>query len=321
MGGTVAGASQQTTGNQYQNQNQNTASSSTTTPWAPGASAISGVLGQLGSINTQPTAAENTAYGQITNLGQAGNPYQAGTSNAINNLLAGGGALNQSGLVKNAYSQYGKELAPYLSSSYLDPRNTPGFGDALAATNSDITNQINQSFAGAGRDLSGLNTQTLARGLSQGEGGLIQNQYNQNVGNQLASAGNLYNAGNATGGILSGFQNQYNANQAAGAGLGAQDYQNQFTGPLAVLQAQAQQRNIPIQALAAEMGIALPAATAFGTTSGTGVGTSTGIGTNAGTTQQEVPLWQQIAGGLLGGGALLGGNQGLISAFKPSTPK
>ena len=44
-------------------------------------------------------------------------------------------------------------------------------------------------FAGAGRDLSGLNTQTLARGLSQGEGQLVANQYNANVANQLGAMG------------------------------------------------------------------------------------------------------------------------------------
>ncbi len=40
----------------------------------------------------------------------------------------------------------------------------PGFGDAMKTLNSDISNQVNGQFAAAGRDLSGMNTQTLARG-------------------------------------------------------------------------------------------------------------------------------------------------------------
>ena len=69
-------------------------------------------------------------------------------------------------MISGAYQQYRGELNPYLQTSFLDPRSTPGFSDALAATNADITNQVNGMFAGAGRDLSGLNQQALARGLS-----------------------------------------------------------------------------------------------------------------------------------------------------------
>src|SRR5262245_42943794 len=108
---------------------------------------------------------------------------------------------------------------PYLQASFLDPRSTPGFADALAATNADITNQVNGMFAGAGRDLSGLNQQALARGLSQGEGQLVANQYNQNVANQLGAMGSLYGAGNTTAGLLSSLNQQDLANRQAGLGV------------------------------------------------------------------------------------------------------
>ena len=49
-----------------------------------------------------------------------------------------------------------------------------------------------------------MNTQTLARGLSQGEGQLIANQYNQNVQNQLGAMGSSYDANNTTGGAAHG---------------------------------------------------------------------------------------------------------------------
>src|SRR5262249_61717154 len=71
-------------------------------------------------------------------------------------LLAGGNAQAQAPMVSGAYQQYRSQLNPYLQTSFLDPRSTPGFSDALAATNADITNQVIGMFAGAGRDLSGL---------------------------------------------------------------------------------------------------------------------------------------------------------------------
>ena len=177
MGGSV------NTGGQNQNQ------TSVTTPWAPAAGQVQGVLGQLGTVSTSLTPVEQQALGQLTSLGQQGNQFAPAIGTVANTLLYGGGANNQAGLISKANAQYQQELNPYLQSSFLDPMNTPGFGAALSATNSDITNQINSQFAAAGRDLSGMNTQTLARGLSQGEGQLIANQYNQNVQNSARRHG------------------------------------------------------------------------------------------------------------------------------------
>ena len=143
-------------GSTTQTQQQNQAQS--TTPWAPAAGTISSLLGQLGGISANPNATETGALNQLSALGGAGNPYAGSVGNVANSLLAGGGANNQAGLVNNAYSQYQQQLNPYLQSSFLDPRNTPGFSDALNAVNSDITNQVNGQFAAAGRDISGMNS-------------------------------------------------------------------------------------------------------------------------------------------------------------------
>ncbi|HEY7246270.1 MAG TPA: tail fiber domain-containing protein [Xanthobacteraceae bacterium] len=279
MGGSVTTGSQQQT--------------SQTTPWAPAAGAVQGLLGQLSAINTSLTPAELQAINQLTALGQQGNQFAPAIGGVASGLLSGGNATAQGPLINNAYQQYQQQLNPYLQSSFLDPRNTPGFGDALAAVNSDITNQINGQFASAGRDLSGANTQALARGLSQGEGQLIASQYNQNVANQLGAAGSLYGAGNTTGGLLTNLNQTALANQQAGIGAADSANRAQQYGPLLELQAQAQARGIPLQTLAAEMGIALPSAQAFGMTTSN--------------MQQQTPLWQNIAGGLIGGAGILGG--------------
>ena len=201
-----------------------------------------------------------------------------------------------------------RQLNPYLQSSFLDPRNTPGFSDALNAVNSDITNQVNGQFAAAGRDMSGMNSQALARGLSQGEGQLVANQYNQNVQNQLGAANSLYGAGNATGGLLSGFRQQAMANQQAGIGAADQANQAQQYGPLLQLQAEATRRGIPLQTLAAQS-TRCRRAQAFGTT----------IGNTQGTTTTSVPPLQQIIGGAVGGLGLLGGLGGLKGVMSGPT--
>jgi hypothetical protein len=285
-------------GQSQQNTNQNQLS--TTTPWGAAAGNLQGILSNAGSINPNLTGTETGALNSLNALGAQGNQFAGQIGGVANNLLAGGNANAQSGLINNAYSQYQQQLNPYLQSSFLDPRNTPGFSDALNAVNSDITNQVNGQFAAAGRDMSGMNTQALARGLSQGEGQLVANQYNQNAQNQLGAMGSLYGAGNTTGGLLSGLNQQALANMQAGIGASGDATAAQQYGPLLQLQAAAQARGIPLATLAAQMGLTLPAAQAFGTTNTIGTGQNTGQLSGA---QQ----FGTIAGGLSGLGKFLFG--------------
>src|SRR5262249_17620864 len=148
-------------------------------------------------------------------------------------------------------------------------------------------------FAGAGRDLSGLNQQALARGLSQGEGQLIANQYNQNAATQLGAMGSLYGAGNTTAGLLSSLNQQALANRQAGLGVAStgQSFANMpYEQQLA---AAAQARGIPLQTLQTlvSMGVPIaglgssfantgaPSGPTSGTASGTQIGNSGGSGT------------------------------------------
>src|ERR1700738_1358386 len=142
-------------------QNQQQQSVAQTTPWAPASGALSGILGNLQGINPNVTGTETGALNQLSGLGAQGNPYAGGINATVNSLLSGGNANAQAPMIGNAYANYQQQLSPYLQKSFLDPRNTPGFSDALNAVNSDITNQVNSQFAGAGRDMSGMNTQTL----------------------------------------------------------------------------------------------------------------------------------------------------------------
>jgi hypothetical protein len=188
---------------------------------------------------------------------------------------------------------------------------------------------VNGMFAGAGRDLSGLNQQALARGLSQGEGQLIANQYNQNAANQLGAMGSLYGAGNTTAGLLSNLNQQDLANRQAGLGVAGtgQSFANMpYEQQLA---AAARSRGIPLQTLQTLVQLGVPIAglgssfsntgatlgTTSGTTSGTQIGNTTGSSSQ--TTSTPFNPWSlaplaflpMTGGGSLGGGILgsLGG--------------
>ena len=178
---------------------------STTEPWKPAQPALQGILTQLKPMidNSGLDTAQTGAINQLSANGAAGNPYTGQIGANANNLLNGGGATAQSGNVEQNYQNYLKATQPLASNTNYNPYDTPGFKDAINTATSDITSGVNGQFAAAGRDFSGMNSQTLGRGLAQGLAPTIAAQYNANVNNQQGAASNLFNAGNTNAGILS----------------------------------------------------------------------------------------------------------------------
>ncbi len=257
---------------------QQQSQSSTTAPWQAAQPALTGILGQLGTNlnNTGVTGAENGALGTLEQNGaNATSQYAPAVQNYATGLLNGGGALNQAGAVNQNYQDYYKATNPLASNTNYNPLDTPGFKDALTTQIADITNGVNGSFAAAGRDFSGANSQALGRGIMQGVAPTIAAQYNQNVNNQQGAAGNLYGAGNTNAGILSGFQQQYLANQGQGVGVAGAATDIANAGANATLQAEAARRGIPVQALGLLANIGTPIAGLGGQSTGQSSGSQT----------------------------------------------
>lgn len=224
--------------------------SSSTQPWAPAIPGLKNMLGDIDSLsgNYQPNGLEQNALGQIANNAQNLPNFGAQAGNITSNFLTG----DPSGMLGPAYAAYQGQMNPVANAS-LDPTQTPGVAAALDTIRGDVKNTVNGMFAGAGRDLSGLNAQYLARGISQGEAQPLLNQYNQNVANRQ----------NAANGLLSGAistSDTMGKNQAQGFNMAqfVPGLVNQ--GPNSVLQSQQQARSLPIQNLAQLEALLLPIA-------------------------------------------------------------
>ncbi len=244
---------------------------STTSPWEPATPALKGILGQVNQNlgNTALTGAEGGALDTLQNNGQSfSSTYAPQFASFAKDLLGGGGAMNEAGAVNANYKRYVDQTNPLASNTNYNPYETPGFKDALNTMTSDITSGVNGQFAAGGRGFSGMNSQTLGRGLAQGLAPVIASQYNQNVNNQQGAAGNLYNAGNTNAGLLSGMNQTRLGNQAQGvtAAGAAGDAQN--VGANSVMQAEAQRRSIPVQALGLLAQIGIPIAGLGGQSTG-----------------------------------------------------
>lgn len=283
--------------------NQTSSQQSQTQPWLAAQPQLLSLLGNLGGTNTSVTPQQSAAASALTSAAAGLPSFAPQATAAANTLLAGGGAGTYAPMLSGAYNNLQSSLAPYLDPNYTNPLSTPGLSTALGAVNQNITNQINDQFAAAGRDLSPGNSTALAYGLAQGEAPMLASQYNTNVGTQLGAANALYGAGNTTAGALTGLDQQGLANMLQGAGLAA-DIPGLATAPAsAQLAAANTAQNLPFANLGAYEGLLTPLAQLGSQSSGTSQGTST----------QSVPLAQQIAGGAIGGLGLLGALGGLPS--------
>jgi hypothetical protein len=259
---------------------------------------LQGILGQLNTQlpNTGATGAQGNAIAQMNANNAQFSSFAPSITGITNELLAGGGANNQAGNVNSGYQRFVDQTNPLASNTNYDPYSTSGFSDAINTMRNDITNQVNGSFAAAGRDFSGANFNALGRGIASGIAPTIASQYNQNVQNQQGAAGNLYNAGNTNAGILSGLQQQSLANKQAGVGSIGTGLDASNAAARSTIEAEAQRLGIPLQNLGLLANIGIPIAGLGGQSSGTST-----------TTQQMSPLQQfmGIAGGissLFGGG-------------------
>ena len=288
-----------------------------TTPWAATSGLLGNLLNQIGGLSPNLTEAESGALGQLSANASAGNPWASQIGGVANTLLAGGGP-DRTPMVNGAYDQYRVALAPFARGDYVDPASDPALRSYLDILKNDVSTQVNGMFAGAGRDLSGMNQQALARGITQAEAPVLLDAYNRALAGQRSAIDSLYGAGGQTAGLLSNLDQARLANQQAGIGAADAALTSQNWGPTQQLAVEAQRRGIPLQTLAAQYGMVLPAAQAFATTAGTSSGSSSGTtsGTSVGSgTQQKTEStpfnpWSLVPLALMpltGGTSLAGG--------------
>lgn len=280
---------------------QTTHQTSQATPYAPARGSIDTILGKLNTQvgNTDLTANENSALDTLSANAKAGNPYAGSIDTLAQGLLSGGGATANDNSIRSNLTSYQGLLSPYASGSMIG--NNPALKAQLDTLTQDITNQVNGQFAAAGRDMSGMNTQTLGRGIAQGVAPVLANQYNTDVDRALGAANSLYGAGNQTYGLLNDNNQIANQNAQAGIDVGSAALQAKDSAANQLLNVESMRRGIPTQNLSGLLGTIAPVAQAFGTQT-----------TDSQTTSSQ-PLLNQLLGAAIGGVGLLGGMGGFGS--------
>lgn len=266
-----------------------------TDPYAPTVPILNNIFAQLGGVDPNLTNAET---GAINTLGTTGGNQNAGDIGKVaTDLLAGGGATSQGGFLTDAFNKYQAALNPFASGSYVDPSTNPALQKYLDVARSDVGNSVNDMFAGAGRDLSGAHMQAYGRGVGQAEAPILADQYNQERNRQLNAISGIFGGAGQTAGTLTDWNAQGNQNKLAGIGAAGAATDARNSGPLAAIQAEAMRRGIPMDTLTRMMGLVMPAAQGFGSTTNWG----NEKGTQTKSLADTFKTWGQGIGSLFGG--------------------
>lgn len=249
----------QTSGSQTQN--------TITNPWAPAIPALTGII-QQAQAHYQPNATptQGIAFGKLESNAWNGDPNTGATRQLSTDLLNSG---SWDPVATGAYDTLKSQLSP-IANMNVDPTQSPGMANVLDTIRNDISNQVNQQFAGAGRDLSGMNQQTLARGIAQGEAEPLLNQYNANVAAKSAAANALAQGGLQTATTGQGLDQARAALRQAGVDVGQEALAAKNYGPNALLQIEQQKAALPFSNMGMLASLIYPAAGLGGTSFGHG---------------------------------------------------
>ncbi len=251
-----------------------TQQNSQTNPWAPTQPALMDFLGKIRSVNTNVTPTQNAAFSQLEQNASQGDPNAGATRRLSTDLL---NSQSWAPMATQAYGNLQGQLGD-IANMNVDPTQTPGIQGLLATIRNDISNQVNGQFAAAGRDLSGMNEQTLARGIAQGEAAPLLAQYNQNVAAKSAAANALQQAGLNTATTGQGLDAAQAGLRQAGVSVGDAALAQSNYAPNSLLTLEQQKQALPFANLGMLASLLYPMAGLGGQSSGTSNTTSDSFG-------------------------------------------
>lgn len=245
----------------FGSQKQTTSKKGEHDPWSPTIPYLQDFLTSTGSAAAAnpagATADQTAAFGQLKQNALQGSPWLQQQTQLAGDLY---GTADRTGMVGNAYKRMQGQLGDYASGKHLDPMSNPQMKAMLDQVGTDAFDRINAQFAGAGRDLSGMNQQAAARGVTQAQLPLLLDQFNRNQDMQLGASQALFGAGTQTATTQGNLDAQRAGlrSQGAEAGQVAHDLKNQ--GANEILDLEQQQKEMPFQDLGMLASLLFPAA-------------------------------------------------------------
>lgn len=252
---------------------------SQTDPWDVTIPYVTGFLEKTKGLGASPgpTSDQVAAANQLKTNAAAGNPFQADMDKLATDLF---GAESYAPEVGAAYDDFSRRLTPTADGANIDIGNNAYIQGLLKTIGDDIQWRTNSQFAGAGRDMSGINQGAVARGISQATAPILLDQYNREVGRTDAAARDLFEGSKSAATTKSNLDAATAGLRGAGVDAAKAAVEARDAGPNAILNLEEQLKQMPYQELAWLAELLYPAA-GLGQQS-TETGKSKGSGTSVG---------------------------------------
>lgn len=252
---------------------------SQTDPWDVTIPYVTDFLEETKSLGTSPgpTSDQVAAANQLKANAAAGNPFQADMEKLATDLF---GSTSYSPEVATAYDDYSRRLTPTADGANLDIGNNAYLQGLLKTIGDDIQWRTNSQFAGAGRDMSGINQQAVARGITTATAPILFDQYNKEVARTDAASRDLFSGAQSAATTKSNLDTATAGLRGAGVDAASAAVAARDEGPNAILNLEEQLKQMPYQELAWLAELLYPAA-GLGqqsTETGTGKGSGTSFG-------------------------------------------
>lgn len=251
----------------------NTNTSQSTNPWGPAIPGLQDIIARLtGQVgNAGPTDKQNTALGQLEGNATAGDPWTGNINDLTKQLFA---SKDYTPGVDSSLDTLKSQLTPYANGSKIDPMTDPTMRAMLDQVGNDTSSRINSQYAGAGRDMSGMNSKAIASGLASAELPIMSNYSLAEQQNQLGAAGALNSAGVNAATTKSGLDTSRAGLQSGGIATGMAGLDAENWGPNAMLNLEEQKKMLPTSDLTTMLQSLGGAASLGGTSTGTGTSTT-----------------------------------------------
>lgn len=255
-----------------------TKSNSKTEPWAPAIPTLQSFIDKANAVGgLDITPDQMTAFEALKRNAGEGNPWTPQIAQAADDAFASWDGAGNDAMVRDAYTGLQSNLGKYAAGDYLDVMSNPELRAMMDVVGQNVQDRINRQFQGMGRSRSGINTQSVATGITEAQLPLLLDQFNKQQQNQIAAAQALYGAGNTTADQLA--KNAGYSTDAASRGialaneaLAARDYSANK-----ILDLDQQIQQLPYENLALLGSLILPAAGLGGTTDTKGSSKTSGF--------------------------------------------
>jgi hypothetical protein len=261
----------------------NTTQQQQTEPWAPTIPYLTSFLRDLdnGRSVLGPSQDQLDAFAELKRNAAAGNPFEGDITKLAKDHFS---TASSRGQVDEAFKALQEQIGGYARGDFLDFDSNPYIQKMLAKVGDDVQSRINRMYAGAGRDLSGINQKAVGAGVTGAQLPILADLFNTERGRQMDAATTLYGAGKDAAVIGQDLDARSLATRATGVPMSQAAIDADNFGANAVLNLDQQLKQLPFDDMSLYANLLLPTAGLGGQSAGSGTskssGSSFGLGMN-----------------------------------------